>query len=774
MTFSLPPPPSTKEHLKEALNVVKIQSKLMRHCLDKHRLMDAIKACSSFLSELRTNELSPRHYYELYMTVFDAMRHLTSYLVETHISGKHHLGDLYNLVQYASSIVPRLYLMVTVGTVYLSVPDAPPHVDVLLDMIEMTKGVQHPIRGLFLRHYLGGMTRDFMPQKQIEDIEAIVQFYLTNFAEMNKLWVRMQHIGHSRDRERRESERRELATLVGTNLVRLSQLEGVDLTLYETTVLPGIMNEVVSCQDVLAQEYLMDVVIQIFPDEFHMHTLKPFLATTAQLQAQVQIKTIIMSLLDRLSSFAQQEVLDHGELFVLFWQEIVELVKTRRTALPMQDQTSLLLSLAQFSVSCYPDRLDYMDRIFLFAYEEYHLNQSSDYQIHSKQSDTNLLELLLLPVKTWDVLLVITTLKHYQSLLAIQPYMTRRRVALAILESILSQSRQIDQPEQVYQLLEICHVLINTSTVTPLRNSLEEASLQERDSNGWIARLIHLFYSPDNDLQFLLLSAARQQLEQAEGDGCKIRAVLPSLIISSLQLARRYAQDTTQTEYHKKMTTLYTFLHQLIMLLNQHSTGQDSTCVQFALMAGQNADFCKDFDDIAFQFYLDAFRIYQESVAHSRAQFNAIVYAIGTLLTTSDLFRQHHLLELSHQLTQFGTKLLKKPDQSRAVFLSSHLWEPHGRVTDCLDKSIKIADHCIDLATNQMLLIELLNQSLYYFEKQSNPEITADVLNTLIATISTHMQHLKASDQPLTTSSSNLMEADDLKDYHVEQDQNII
>ena len=49
--------------------------------------------------------------------------------------------------------------------------------------------------------------------RQIEDIEAIVQFYLTNFAEMNKLWVRMQHIGHSRDRERRESERREFGTV---------------------------------------------------------------------------------------------------------------------------------------------------------------------------------------------------------------------------------------------------------------------------------------------------------------------------------------------------------------------------------------------------------------------------------------------------------------------------------------------------------------------------------------------------------------------------------
>lgn len=53
-----------------------------------------------------------------------------------------------------------------------------------------------------------------------------------NFAEMNKLWVRMQHQGHSRERERREKEREELRLLVGTNLVRLSQLESVTLDRY--------------------------------------------------------------------------------------------------------------------------------------------------------------------------------------------------------------------------------------------------------------------------------------------------------------------------------------------------------------------------------------------------------------------------------------------------------------------------------------------------------------------------------------------------------------
>lgn len=52
--------------------------------------------------------------------------------------------------------------MITVGTVYMSIPDAPIK-EIMKDMMEMTRGVQHPTRGLFLRHYLSGMTRDHLP-----------------------------------------------------------------------------------------------------------------------------------------------------------------------------------------------------------------------------------------------------------------------------------------------------------------------------------------------------------------------------------------------------------------------------------------------------------------------------------------------------------------------------------------------------------------------------------------------------------------------------------
>ncbi len=59
------------------------------------------------------------------MAVFDALRYLSNYLSEAHTQGKHHLADLYELVQYAGNIVPRLYLMITVGSVYMSIPEAP-------------------------------------------------------------------------------------------------------------------------------------------------------------------------------------------------------------------------------------------------------------------------------------------------------------------------------------------------------------------------------------------------------------------------------------------------------------------------------------------------------------------------------------------------------------------------------------------------------------------------------------------------------------------------
>lgn len=46
---------------------------------------------------------------------------------------------------------------------------------------------------------------------------------------------------------------------------------------------------------------------QVFTDEFHLHTLGPFLSATAQLHPKVNIKQIVIALIDRLAAYAARE-----------------------------------------------------------------------------------------------------------------------------------------------------------------------------------------------------------------------------------------------------------------------------------------------------------------------------------------------------------------------------------------------------------------------------------------------------------------------------------
>jgi vacuolar protein sorting-associated protein 35 len=70
--------------------------------------------------------------------------------------------EIYEQVQSCGNIVPRLYLMICVGGVYISSMEAPAK-DILKDIVEMVKGVQHPMRGLFLRNYLTQVSKNRLP-----------------------------------------------------------------------------------------------------------------------------------------------------------------------------------------------------------------------------------------------------------------------------------------------------------------------------------------------------------------------------------------------------------------------------------------------------------------------------------------------------------------------------------------------------------------------------------------------------------------------------------
>jgi vacuolar protein sorting-associated protein 35 len=188
----------------------------MKHAMDKGLVKEALKSASLITSELRTSKLSPKNYYELYMNITDELRELELFFEEednasdeynsTHNNSnideskgdkRKSVIELYENVQHAGNIIPRLYLLITVASVYIKSKKAPAK-DILFDLVELCRGVQHPMRGLFLRNYLSQISRDKLPDITTEQSNAgtvrdSIEFILQNFAEMNKLWVRMQH-----------------------------------------------------------------------------------------------------------------------------------------------------------------------------------------------------------------------------------------------------------------------------------------------------------------------------------------------------------------------------------------------------------------------------------------------------------------------------------------------------------------------------------------------------------------------------------------------------
>jgi vacuolar protein sorting-associated protein 35 len=154
------------------------------------------------------------------------------------------------------------------------------------------------------------MMKDILPDNGSEyegpggNVNDAIDFILKNMSEMNRLWVRLQHLSGHKDREIREVERNELRVTVGENIIRLSSLNGVTFELYQQSVLPRILEIIVMCKDTMAQQYLMECVIQAFPDEYHLQTLEQLLNTTSNLNVEVDIKNIFISLMEKLAKFA--------------------------------------------------------------------------------------------------------------------------------------------------------------------------------------------------------------------------------------------------------------------------------------------------------------------------------------------------------------------------------------------------------------------------------------------------------------------------------------
>ncbi|KAG5187057.1 vacuolar protein sorting-associated protein 35 [Tribonema minus] len=575
----------------------------MRRAIDGGDVSAAVDRAADLVRELKVATLAPKTYFELYLQVAAQLRYLEEFFLVLNAKGTP-MVQLYEHVQACAQVLPRLYLLCTVGSCYIRSGEAPAHA-VLSDLLEMAKGVQQPMRGLFLRFYLSQVTKDKLPDTgtpyegeggsasataapaqltarascasvrsaatveleqfkgapanrvnaqliarparirlrnglSARSVSDCLEFVLENFAESNRLWVRMHAQAAVKDKRRRERERRDLRVLVGTNLERLSELEGVDAEMYKTAVLPRVLDQVVTCRDTIAQSYLMDCIVQGFPDEFHIHALPVFLESLLKLKEKVRVRLILESLMQRLSKYAETDgsaLPGDASTFTQLNDCVARLIQER----PSMDLAEIVLlqgSLLEFASRCYPSTIAYVDHCLGVAAQAVAV-RTQDVQLSDAAVDA-LQRLLLAPLRSLGTQAL--SLERFAPLLGLLPWAGRAVVARALLTSVVALSEPLSDPDTVDRLLGMMAPLlvdppVPPGAMPPLPPPAGTAAMEDVVADQQLAaRLVHLIPRDDTDAAFEVMLTVRRHF--GRGGETRIRHTLVPLVFAALALAQ--------------------------------------------------------------------------------------------------------------------------------------------------------------------------------------------------------------------------------------------
>jgi len=521
--------------IQDSVRAVEENAFHMNKAIEVGDLDEALKSAAKMLRELRVSTLSPKAYYELWMKVFDKLRQLHASFMDLSSKGVSMAG-IYQKVQGTSHIIPRLYLMITAGSAIILAKEAATK-DVLQDLIEMSKGVQHPLRGLFLRNYLLKMTQDRLCKEYDVDLEYAMNYVLQNFGEMNRLWVRMKSQASARDISRREKERQDLKVLISFNLVQLSEFEGLTLQVYSSAMLDRILDLVTSCKDRLAQQYLLDVIVQVFPASFHEGTITKLLEAFEFLEPAVNIKAILISLMDRIKAENSNEddyvIEENGGIDApdtsqaggkktspnIFNQLNTSIAKiaSEREDMKAEDVLDLQVALLDFAVASFPGEVSYIDTILEYCTTVLDKSTAAQGIDNSDTLDAILVQLLRVPLKQKDLsALELLGLKHFPAIMSRLKSPNVERVAHALLLHVLRDKElKISSVKHASSLFEFIAPLVIQASPKQVAEEGENppqvpsASFEKQQSA--VAKFIHRLDSPNNSTLFEILGVARKQ-----------------------------------------------------------------------------------------------------------------------------------------------------------------------------------------------------------------------------------------------------------------------
>ena len=758
------------------LKNIKAQAFHMQTAIEHNNLRQCLKETNKLLLELRTKILTPKNYYHLYTAAFDEMQYFANF-VKDEIKRGRIVKDIYESVQQAKFIIPRLYLLITVASLYME--EKPKSCrDIIFDLLNMVKGVQNPIRGLFVRYYLLKMIKDKLPDIDNEYLsdggtfEDTIKFILQNLEEMNRLWIRLSHGISPSEKKDREKERNELKILVGENITRLSSLNGMTNELYENTILPKIINILLETKDKLSQQYLMECIIHAFPDEYNIKCMEKILEAIKQLVPEVDVYSLFITLMEKLAKFVSnsnddpKEILkDTEKIFGLLKSSFDELLNKDSNNENMDIMLILDLEVAfmKFTISCCPpeNKLENVNYILSSSINILKLSQN-------KLSDDGIKKILSLLSSPLESELSLFDITHFPILMDYLDFSSRKNLGLKIIESLVNgtSKEKLDTEEKVTKLLAFIKPLLEDSNENENEDEIEFESEQ-----NIVAKLIFVICAKEPENLVKIYSNLKNIFNN--GGNKRKKYTLPTLANSIINLCYRISDaydyknnlipenrknpifkmnleliDISKIDsdelFFKLLLEIYKLLNETIAIINE--LNQEMAFKLYLQAASQvnsiNSD-RQNFEEACASFINAAMGIYQEG---KEQNFNMLITLSGSILTYT-ILSNDTLSQIINSLFNSAQKFSKRVEQCNSMLIISNLYYSllgdKNKVLDCLKKASRFAKFAMSNPSHLFLYIDILNKILYYIEIDDTDFISLDFIEEVIEDIKNHIETIK-------------------------------
>ena len=778
-------------NLEKGLKKIKEQSFHINSAIEKNNLRQCLKEAFIMLCELRTNELSPKNYYNLYISVVDVMLNLKNYMIEEINRGRR-LIDLYDDVQQAQYVIPRFYLMITVGSIYIEKEPRSTRI-IIYDMLGLVKSVQNPIKGLFLRNYLLKMIKDKLPDKdnvylrEGASFEDSLKFIIENMEEMNRLWIRLSS-GAGSEKMRREKERDELKILIGESMNKLSSLENLSIDLYEKNVLPRLLDIIINSKDKLCQQYLMECIIHAFPDSYNVKCMERLLDAISYLEPGVDIGIIFVSLMQKLGNyFGRQDnnTEDNKD------KEIFELAKniypillrnfngymnqnlnSNNKSFDLNKLLGLVLSFMKFALQCSPpeQKTQSINNIFSLA-----LDLSNKQP--NKLDDDCINKIGLLLIEPLNSGINIFRMNDFIPLMNFLNYQNKKHLGIKLIETLIKEAdSEKSTMEKISDLDSLDNVL---RYIQPLlgdtRDSVQEDESTYEYEQTIVSKLVYIIRTKNPEIIYKILGDLKNIF--SHGGINRRRYTLPPLasriiqfchditicyeskldlipekkknnkyvkaIIESLDISKVQNDDI----FYKLILNIYKLLTETIDLISQEQP--ELAFKLFLQSASQvNSISCnkEKFQDSCTNFIKNALNIFEEGRYNPNKRYDMLVQISSLLMTLS--INKDVIGTILEELVKGSQKMVQREDQCKAMLIISQLYfsifKDEKQITECLNKARRFADFAMTNPRNLVLFIDYLNKILYFIEQEEKViDVKPEQIEDIIELIRGHIRTIK-------------------------------